>query len=168
MAPVFALPPLAGALRTGAATGAWSQGRLEQRQRHTRAVRGGDSDGPGWAQVCQLARHVLSKKPGTVRAEGGVGVPRLAWERAAARQLLALGRAPWPSENRAHGVRDVTVDADRSQGRGGNIPQVMAACRTTVMGLWRGAGSTNIAAACRRCAALPAFALALIGMTLEN
>ena len=48
------------------------------------------------------------------------------------------------------------------------IPQVMAALRNTAIGLLRGAGQTNIAAACRRLAAQPAQALALIGIEFEN
>ena len=71
-------------------------------------------------------------------------------------------------ENTSHGVRDVTFDADRSQVRCGHIPQVMAALRHTAIGVWRWAGHTNIAAACRQMAAQPAQALALIGIVLEN
>ena len=52
--------------------------------------------------------------------------------------------------------------------RCGNIPQVMAAVRNTAIGLMRSAGQTNIAAACRRFAAQPSSALALIGIELEN
>jgi hypothetical protein len=44
----------------------------------------------------------------------------------------------------------------------------MAALRNTAVGLLRWAGHTNIAAACRRLAAQPAQALALIGIELEN
>jgi hypothetical protein len=64
--------------------------------------------------------------------------------------------------------RGEVVKGDRSQGRCGNIPQVMAALRNTVMGLHRCAGSSNIAAACRRLADQPLQALALIGIELEN
>ena len=64
--------------------------------------------------------------------------------------------------------RAVTFDEDRSQVRCGSIPQVMAALRNTAIGLLRRAGHTNIAAACRRLAAQPAQALALIGIVLEN
>ena len=71
-------------------------------------------------------------------------------------------------EHQAHGGRDVTCDDDRSQGRCGHMPQVMAALRNTTLGLLRCAGSTNIAAAGRRLAAQPLQALALIGMALEN
>lgn len=49
-----------------------------------------------------------------------------------------------------------------------DIAQVIAALRNTVVGLRQRAGYTNIAAACRRCAAQPALALALIGIKLEN
>jgi hypothetical protein len=44
----------------------------------------------------------------------------------------------------------------------------MAALRHTVIGLMHWAGYSNIAAACRRLAAQPALALALIGIELEN
>jgi hypothetical protein len=61
-----------------------------------------------------------------------------------------------------------TFDEDRSQVRCGSIPQVMAAFRNTAIGLLHWAGETNIAAACRRFAAQPWLALALIGITPEN
>ena len=48
------------------------------------------------------------------------------------------------------------------------IKAVLAALRNTVIGLLRCAGSTNMAAACRRLAAQPLQALALIGIALEN
>jgi len=48
------------------------------------------------------------------------------------------------------------------------LPQVMTALRKTVIGLRRWAGATPMAAACRRFAAQPGFALALIGVALEN
>jgi predicted transposase YbfD/YdcC len=82
--------------------------------------------------------------------------------------LLALVRGQWQIENQSHGVRDVTFDADRSQVRCGHIPQVMAALRNTTIGLLRWASHTNSAAACRRLAAQPVQALALIGIALEN
>jgi hypothetical protein len=56
------------------------------------------------------------------------------------------------------------MDEDRSQVRKGNIAQVMAALRNTVIGLLRKAGESNIAAACRKYAAQPQAALALIGI----
>jgi hypothetical protein len=79
-----------------------------------------------------------------------------------------LVRGQWPIENQSPWVRDVTFEEDRSQVRCGNMPQVMAALRNTTVGLLRWAGHTNIAAACRRLAAQPVQALALIGIEMEN
>jgi hypothetical protein len=89
-------------------------------------------------------------------------------ERADAARLLALVHGPEPMEPHAHGVRDVTCDEERSQGRCGHSPQVLAARRNTVMGRMRWAGHPPIAAACRRFAAQPRAALHLIGIALEN
>jgi hypothetical protein len=98
----------------------------------------------------------------------GIHLKAVLVQRADAARLLALVRRHWRIENQSHWARDVTVDEDRSQVWCGNIPQVMAALRNTVIGLRRGAGYTHIAATCRRFAAQPALALALIGIALEN
>jgi len=95
-------------------------------------------------------------------------VTSLAPQRADAADVLPLVRGHWCIENQSHWVRDVTFDEDRSQVRCGNIPQVLTTLRNTAIGLLRGAGYTNIAAACRRLAAQPALALRLIGIELEN
>lgn len=47
-------------------------------------------------------------------------------------------------------------------------PKVMAAFRNTAIGLMHWAGETNITAACRRIAAQPWSALAVIGIIAEN
>jgi predicted transposase YbfD/YdcC len=168
IATVFALAPIAGEQRTAADTLDLGHGRIEQRGLQTSPVLAGYSDWPGLAQVVQLERQIILKKTGEVRAEVVVGVTSLAPERANAARLLALVRGHWQIENQSHWVRDVTFDEDRSQVRCGNIPQVMAALRNTVIGLMRWAGHTNIAAACRRFAAQPQAALHLIGIALEN
>jgi predicted transposase YbfD/YdcC len=165
---VFALAPIAGEQRTVAETLDLGHGRIEQRRLHTSTVLVGYSDWPGLAQVFQVERQILSKKTGEVRDEIVAGVTSLTRERADAGRLLALVRGHWQIENQSHWVRDVTFDEDRSQVRCGNIPQVMAALRNTVIGLMRGAGQTNIAAACRRFAAQPEAALKLLGIALEN
>jgi hypothetical protein len=82
--------------------------------------------------------------------------------------LLGLVRQHGAIENKVHWVRDVTFDEDRSQVRCGSIPQVLAAFRNTALALIRQAGETNIAAACRRLAAQPWSALALVGIIPEN
>lgn len=53
-------------------------------------------------------------------------------------------RGHWGIENRAHYVRDVTYDEDRSQVRTVSAPQVMATMRNTAISLLRLAGWTNI------------------------
>jgi len=168
MQTVFALPPMAGEQRTAAETLDLGHGRIEQRWLQTSNVLRGYSAWPGLAQVFRLERQVIIKKTGEVRQEIVAGVTSLGPERADAAQLLALVRGQWQIENQSHWVRDVTFDEERSQVRCGNIPQVMAALRNTVIGLIRWAGHTNIAAACRRFAPQPQAALHLIGIMVEN
>jgi predicted transposase YbfD/YdcC len=168
IATAFALAPTTGEQRTAAATLDLGHGRIEQRRLQTSNVLAGYSDWPGLAQVFHLERQVIIKKTGEVREEVVAGVTSLAPERADAARLLALVRGQWHIENQSHWVRDVTFDEDRSQVWCGNIPQVMAALRNTVIGLMRWAGYTNMAAACRRFAAQPRAALHLIGIELEN
>lgn len=84
------------------------------------------------------------------------GITSLRPERATPGQLLELVRGHWRIENKSHWVRDVTFDEDRSQVRGGNIPQIMATLRNTAIGLLRWAGYLNIAKAGRQLAAQPA------------
>lgn len=164
---VFTLPP-AGNRQETARTVDIGHGRIEQRNVTTSEALVGYSDWPGLAQVFELGRHVIIQKTGQERAEVVYGVTSLPPERATPGRVLDLVRGHWHIENKSHWVRDVTFDEDRSQVRCGSIPQVMAALRNTAIGLLRWAGHTNIAAACRRLAAQPAQALALIGIILEN
>lgn len=160
---VFTLPPV-GDHQATARTVDLGHGRIEQRNLTTSAALVGYSDWPGLAQVFELGRHVMFPKTGKERVEVVSGVTSLRPEQATPERLLALVRGQWQIENKSHWVRDVTVEEDRSQVRCGNIPQVMAALRNTTIGLLRWAGHTNIAAACRRLAAQPVQALALIGI----
>jgi predicted transposase YbfD/YdcC len=164
---VLTLPPV-GDHEATARTVDLGHGRIEQRNLTTSEALVGYSDWPGLAQVFELGRHVLFPKTGKARVEVVYGVTSLGPERATPERLLALVRGQWQIENQSHWGRDVTFDADRSQVRCGNIPQVMAALRNTAIGLLRWAGHTNIAAAGRRLAAQPVQALALIGIALEN
>ena len=164
---VFALPP-AGDRQETARTVDIGHGRIEQRNITTSAALVGYSDWPGLAQVFELGRSVITQKTTKEQVEVVYGVTSLSPERGTPERLLALIRGHWQIENKSHWVRDVTFDEDRSQVRSGNIPQVMAALRNTTIGLLRWAGYTNIAAACRRLAAQPEQALALIGIELEN
>jgi predicted transposase YbfD/YdcC len=164
---VFTLPP-AGDRQESARTVDIGHGRIEQRNLTTSEALVGYSDWPGLAQVFELGRHVITQKTQKERVEVVYGVTSLGPHRGTPGRLLDLSRGHWHIENKSHWVRDVTFDEDRSQVRCGNIPQVMAALRNTAIGLLRWAGHTNIAAACRRMAAQPAQALALIGIALEN
>jgi predicted transposase YbfD/YdcC len=164
---VFALPPTGDRQET-TRTVDLGHGRIEQRNLTTSEALVGYSDWPGLAQVFELGRHVITQKTTEERVEVVYGVTSLSPERGTPARLLDLVRGHWQIENKSHWVRDVTFDEDRSQVRCGNIPQVMAALRNTTIGLLRWAGYTNIAAACRRLAAQPEQALALIGIELEN
>lgn len=164
---VFTLPP-AGDRQESVYTVDIGHGRVETRNLTTSEALVGYSDWPGMAQVFEIGRHVIMKKTGQERVEVVYGVTSLRPEQADPGRLLELVRSHWRIENQSHWVRDVTFDEDRSQVRCGNIPQLMAALRNTAIGLLRGAGHTNIAAACRRMAAQPALALALIGIEFEN
>jgi predicted transposase YbfD/YdcC len=164
---VFALPPVGDQQET-TRTVDIGHGRIEQRNLTTSKALVGYSDWPGLAQVFELGRHVITQKTTEERVEVVYGVTSLSPERATPGRVLELVRGPWAIENKSHWVRDVTFDEDRSQVRCGHIPQVMAALRNTAIGLLRWAGRTNIAAACRRLAAQPAQALALIGIEFEN
>jgi len=164
---VFTLPP-AGDRQESVRTVDVGHGRIETRNLTTSEALVGYSDWPGLAQVFEVGRHVITKKTGIERVEVVYGVTSLSPERATPGRVLELVRGHWAIENKSHWVRDVTFDEDRSQVRCGNLPQVMAALRNTAIGLLRWAGHTNIAAACRRLAAQPAQALALIGIEFEN
>jgi hypothetical protein len=119
-------------------------------------------------QVFRLARRITRTRTGEVRDEVVYGLTSLPPHRASAAELLAFNRAHWTIENRSHWVRDVTFDEDRSQVRVGSLPQVLAAVRNTAIGLLRLAGERNIAAACRRNAAQPWHALALLGCPMNT
>src|SRR2546423_7798017 len=139
-------------------------GRIEKRKLQSSSALSDHELWPGLEQVFAIEREVTHQKSGKSSQEVGYGCTSLTKQRASAAMLLKLVRGHWTIESKSHWVRDVTFDEDRSQVREGNIPQVMAALRNTVIGLMRKAGESNIAAACRRFAAQPRAALALIGI----
>lgn len=168
IADVFAHPALFGDTFTVAETTDVGHGRVERRRLTASPVPAGCSTWPGLRQVYRIERTATRKRTGARRQEVGYGISSLPPERADAARLLDYTRWHWHIENRAHWVRDVTFDEDRSQVRAGGIPQVMAALRNTVIGLLRAAGERNIAAALRRFAGQPTAAMALIGIQVEN
>lgn len=139
-------------------------GRIEKRRLQTSGALSDHQLWPGLQQVFAIEREVTHQKNDKRSQEVVYGCTSLSAEQASAEMLLKLVRGHWTIENRSHWVRDVTMDEDRSQVRKGNIPQVMAALRNTVIGLLRKAGESNIATTCRRFAAQPQAALELIGI----
>src|SRR4029078_6607212 len=118
---------------------------------------------PGVRQVVQIKRTISDKPSGRTTCETDNAITSLSPDRATPQQLLVVWREHWHIENKLHWVRDVTFDEARSTVRSGHIPQGMAALRNLDISLLRLLGATNIAQACRRCAASPALVLALLG-----
>lgn len=143
-------------------------GRIEQRQIITTSVLADCGLWPGLDQAFKIERRIVEQKSGKERVEEVFGITSLSRERAAAAVVLEINRGHWSIENKSHWVRDVTFDEDRSQVSKGSLPQVMAALRNTAIGLMRWSGEGNIAAACRRFAAQPWAALALLGINLTT
>jgi predicted transposase YbfD/YdcC len=119
---------------------------------------------PGRQQIYVVQRDTILKKSGQRRSERVYGITSLDAQAADAALLLAATRAHWQIENGWHWVRDVTFDEDRCRARSQHLPQVLAAVRNLAIGLLRGQGARNIAAACRACAAQPWKALHLLGI----
>ena len=160
----FADPALLAGTSTVAATENRGHGRLERRTLTLTTALEGFLTWPGQQQVFQVVRTRTNLRTGEVAGETVVGITSLSAPRADAGFVLARVRNHWIIENGSHYVRDVTFAEDHSQVRTGSIPQVMAAVRNTAIALLRCNGQTNIAAACRRLAAHPGQALALLGI----
>jgi len=120
-------------------------------------------DFPGARQVLVLTRHVTDLDGGNPRTDVAYGITSHDAAAAGPAQLLELVRGQWQIENRAHWVRDVTFDEDRSQVRAGHGPQVMACLRNLAISLLRLAGEANIAAGLRDTAWQRSRAFALLG-----
>ena len=115
---------------------------------------------PGLAQVGRLT--CLRRRKGQTTTETSYIITSLSPKQVTPAQLLHLVRGHWGIENRLHWVRDVTFDEDRCQIRTGAAPQVMAALRNLVIGLFRFSGVRNIAAALRTHAWHAQRAIALV------
>lgn len=140
-------------------------GRIEERRLVATSVLSGQQEvWPGVEQVFRIQRRRMHKKSGQESEEVVYGVTSLSRERASGEQLLGLVRGHWRIENQSHWVRDMTYGEDQSTVREGSLPQAMAALRNTAIGLMRRAGESSIAKACRRLAAQPWQALALMGI----
>jgi predicted transposase YbfD/YdcC len=167
IATLFQEPQVVADTLTKARTVESGHGRIEERCLTASTALVGYTDWPGMQQVFRLERTVTIKKTGAQRHEVVYGITSLSPQRANAARLLRYARRHWRVEA-LHWIRDVTFDEDRSQVRCGHIAEVMAALRNVAIALLRLSGETNIAAACRRLAAQPWAALALIGVQPEN
>jgi hypothetical protein len=123
-------------------------GRIEQRSIQTAPVPAGVRF-PHAQQVLVLTRHVTDLAGGHPRTEVVYGITSLDARHAGPARLAVLVRGQWQIENRAHWVRDVTFDEDRSQVGSGHGPQVMATLRNLAISRLRLAGQRNIAAGLR-------------------
>ena len=158
---LFADPPPGERFATAVS---WDQhgDRVETRRLWASTALAGYLDWPGARQVLCVERVCVRR--GQTTSQVRYAITSLGPE-VGAEALLGYVRGHWGIENRLHWVRDVTMGEDASQVRAGAVPQVMAALRNTVLGLLRGAGWTNVAAALRHYAWQPGAALALLGLT---
>lgn len=164
IATVFADPASLVGTSTTAQTENRGHGRLERRTLTLTTALADYLTWPGQQQVFHLVRTRTNCRTGEVSDETVYGITSLSPADADAAFVLGRIRTHWMIENGSHYVRDVTFAEDRSQVRTGSIPQVMAAFRNTAIALLRLNGEPNIAHACRRLAAHPWQALALLGI----
>jgi hypothetical protein len=123
-------------------------GRIEHRRVHTAPMPAGTWF-PHAKQVVVIQRHTTDLAGGHPRTEVAYAITSLDPARADPARLGVLARGQWEIENRAHWVRDVGFDEDRSQVRTGHGPQVMATLRVTLRSACCGwAGMTISPAGC--------------------
>lgn len=139
-------------------------GRLETRSIWT-STRLVEYIGIPYVRQCfTIRRDVTFKKSGKSTSETVHGITSLTMEQGSPERLLSANRRHWAIENSLHYVRDVTFDEDRSQVRTGHGPRTMASLRNCIIGIFKLAGATNVAATLRDLAAQPWRALRLIGL----
>jgi predicted transposase YbfD/YdcC len=129
-------------------TAQWSRhgDRLEVRRLWTSTALNDYLDWPGLQQVCKIER--ITEKKGQKESQVRYAITSLGIK-TNPHKLLSLVRGHWAIENKLFRVRDVTLGEDACQIRKGAAPEVMAALRNVVIGLFRRSGATNIAAAIR-------------------
>ena len=117
---------------------------------------------PGLQQVYEYRSEREHTRTGKTTHHVQYGITSLSPQQAPAKRLLRLRRGHWTIENLSHRTRDVLMGEDASQVRCGNIPQVIAALRNSVLTVLRISGYTHIAKAFRFFAAHPTEALKII------
>lgn len=141
-----------------------NRGRLERRTLDSTSILTVFRQWPGLAQGFRVRREVTYR--GRTTVETAHGITSVPVEQADAARLLAWVRSHWQVENGLHYVRDVTLGEDACRVRSGQAPQILAACRNTVVYLLQQVPSDSHAAAIRRLAARPDEAISLLNSQL--
>jgi predicted transposase YbfD/YdcC len=115
---------------------------------------------PGVRQVCVVERS--RRVNGAEERESAFYITSLPRSEASATRLLRLIRAHWSIESQVHYVRDVSAGEDACRVRTANAPGVLAGMRNAALTVLRARGESNIAAAFRHLAAVPAKAVELV------
>jgi hypothetical protein len=137
-----------------------NRGRLERRTLESTSLLTVTGQWPGLRQGFRVRREVTYR--GRTTVETVHGITSLPLEQADAARLLGLVREHWQVENGLHYVRDVTLGEDACRVRSGAAPQILAACRNTVVCLLHQVPGDSHAAALRRLAARPDEAIRLL------
>lgn len=141
-----------------------NRGRLERRTLESTSILTVTGQWPGLKQGFRVRREVTYRGKTTV--ETVHGITSLTVEQADAARLLRLVREHWRVENGLHYVRDVTLGEDACRVRSGSAPQVLAACRNTVLCLLQQVPGDSYAEAIRRLTARPDEAIRLLNSQL--
>ena len=122
---------------------------------------------PHAAQAIRVTRRIRPLSAGKKwRTFTIYAITSLTASQAAPARLAEWIRGHWQIEA-LHHIRDVTYREDASQIRTGSGPQVMAALRNLVIGIFKLAGARNIAAACRRHARDATRVLTTLGLSSQ-
>jgi predicted transposase YbfD/YdcC len=119
---------------------------------------------PHAAQALRVTRRTRPLSGAKWRTVTVYAITSLAFGQATPAELATWIRGHWQIEA-LHHIRDVTYAEDASQVRTGSGPQVMATLRNLAISIFRQAGHTSIAAACRHHARNAARPLATLGLS---
>jgi predicted transposase YbfD/YdcC len=137
-------------------------GRVELRRLQVTTVAG--LDFPHATQAIRITRCVRSLHSRRWRTVTVYAVTSLTAAQASPARLADWIRGHWGIEA-LHHIRDTTFAEDASQTRTGNAARAMASLRNLAIGILRGRGDRNLAAALRRNARDATRVLPLLGIT---
>jgi hypothetical protein len=144
-----------------------AHGRIETRLLTATTELNDYLDWPDVQQALMLEKTVIDTKTGEVSFVRRYAVTSSPPEQADPARLLAVWRGHWSIENELHYPRDVWFREDASHIHAGNIPEVMAIFRNTILNLLRTWGYASLKFA-RECFALnPSKALGLLELPVS-